>query len=74
MRKHLIDLAKELGFKTEAVSLSLTELLDADEVFLCNSIIGIWPVARCQDREFKDNSIARSLLNRLRLDEIIPHN
>ena len=74
MRKHLIDLAKELGFKTEAVSLSLTELLDADEVFLCNSIIGIWPVARCQDREFKDNSTARSLLNRLRLDEIIPHN
>ena len=73
MRSYVIAMASELGFKTEAVSLSLQDILDADEVFLTNSLIGIWPVANCQDQEFNNNKIAQALLNRLIIDEVIPH-
>ncbi len=74
MRNHILELATELGFKTKLVSLSLDEVLTADEVFLSNSLIGIWPVARCQDRDFKNSPVAQTLLKRLILDEVIPHN
>lgn len=73
MRQHITELASQLGFKSNAVSLSVDQILNADEVFLSNSIIGIWPVARCQNRQFKNNSIAQSLLKRLISDEVIPH-
>lgn len=50
MRAVLLDLAVELGFDVHVQPLALRELESADEVFLCNSLIGIWPVIAVADR------------------------
>lgn len=40
---------------------SQNELLSADEVFVCNSIIGIWPVNRIADTDYSVGSITRRI-------------
>ncbi len=44
MRSVILDLAKELGVRTQVCRLGLHDTAAAREVFLCNSLIGIWPV------------------------------
>ncbi|MFM1895072.1 MAG: hypothetical protein RLZZ385_146 [Pseudomonadota bacterium] len=44
MREYLISRFSEAGMKPVIRKLSLTDLLGADEVFMCNSVFGIWPV------------------------------
>jgi 4-amino-4-deoxychorismate lyase len=47
------------------VRLTLASLLSADEVFVCNSLAGIWPVRRLLDRVWSDFSCATALNARL---------
>jgi 4-amino-4-deoxychorismate lyase len=44
MRSVLLDLADVLGLSARRESLLPADLRSAQEVFLCNSLIGIWPV------------------------------
>jgi len=44
MRGELLFQAKSLGIPTEITDISLEQLQQADEVFVCNSVYGIWPV------------------------------
>jgi 4-amino-4-deoxychorismate lyase len=43
-RSRILALAPLLGLETEIGPISMATLLSADEVMLCNSLIGIWPV------------------------------
>lgn len=43
-RSVILDLARDRGVGTEIRSMSLADLKAASEVFVCNSVIGIWPV------------------------------
>ena len=47
IRQRLIERARELQIKVNVGRYQPTDLLDADEVFLTNSVIGIWPVTEC---------------------------
>lgn len=47
MRTRLIELANTLGLPVAEANLSVDDLNGADEVFLCNSVIGIWPLIEC---------------------------
>ncbi|HSX71566.1 MAG TPA: aminodeoxychorismate lyase [Pseudomonas sp.] len=44
MRAEVLELAVRLGISCEVRDIAHDELLAADEVFLCNSLYGIWPV------------------------------
>ena len=44
MRGELLFQAKSLGIPTDITDISLEQLQQADEVFVCNSVYGIWPV------------------------------
>lgn len=44
MREQIISLAKQQGIDCIEGDVELTDLLTADEVFLSNSVINIWPV------------------------------
>ena len=45
MRRFIVDeLAPELRLTVNIKKISLDELLAADEIFLCNSVFGIWPI------------------------------
>jgi 4-amino-4-deoxychorismate lyase len=49
MRSVIIDLAAVLGMSTEIRNIALSELMASDETFICNSLIGIWPIAAIDD-------------------------
>ncbi|WP_397452034.1 aminodeoxychorismate lyase [Pseudomonas sp. NA-150] len=44
MRAELLAQAQALGIATEVRDIQMTDLEPADEVFLCNSVYGVWPV------------------------------
>jgi 4-amino-4-deoxychorismate lyase len=52
MRRAVLDAARELGLRTEERDIAPAELLGADEVFVANSLFGIWPVADVDGRRF----------------------
>ena len=56
MRARILACASTAGIPIYEDELRLDDLVTADEVFLSNSLIGIWPVIRCIDPAFKDNA------------------
>jgi 4-amino-4-deoxychorismate lyase len=61
MRARVLELAAQDGIACEVSDLGLADLQAADEVFVCNSIIGIWPVRRVQSMEFTPGPVTRFL-------------
>jgi 4-amino-4-deoxychorismate lyase len=52
MRRHILEQAQQAGIGVEIRALSLAELLDQQEIFMCNSIAGVWPVNRIETRRY----------------------
>jgi 4-amino-4-deoxychorismate lyase len=45
MRRFIIEeLAPQLKIKTQIANITMSDLLNAEEIFLCNSLYGIWPI------------------------------
>ena len=61
MRGELLAQAELLGMQCEVRDISRAELLAADEVFLCNSLYGVWPVRELQDRDWSVGPLTRKL-------------
>jgi 4-amino-4-deoxychorismate lyase len=68
MRGYLLDLARQEHMPIEECNISLARLYEADEVFLCNALIGIWPVNEVEGTAFKPGPVTRYLLQRLQRD------
>lgn len=52
MRARLIEAARSLGLNTELVEAPFEQLLQAREAFICNSIIGLWPLRRIESQDY----------------------
>ncbi|KAB0499094.1 aminodeoxychorismate lyase [Pseudomonas vancouverensis] len=70
MREEILFQAESLGIPTQITDISLGQLQQADEVFVCNSVYGIWPVRAYAAFSWpvgpltrKLQSIARALLD-----------
>ena len=50
IRACILTLAEEMGLQTSITTVNETELNAADEMFLCNSVIGLWPVRQIEKR------------------------
>jgi 4-amino-4-deoxychorismate lyase len=61
IRALLLELAAAQGIETAVRDVTVNELVMADEVFLCNSLIGIWPVARIDDQVCAPGKLTRQL-------------
>lgn len=62
MRAHIIEhAAPALGLPLEIRDLDYEELLAADEVFMCNSLYGIWPVHSLDARRWSPGAVTRKL-------------
>jgi 4-amino-4-deoxychorismate lyase len=72
MRDEVLALSDSIGVVSKIMSLSLSDLESADEVFLTNSVIGIWPVKQCQNRLLNDFSLSHKLLRALEQNGAIP--
>ena len=61
MRGILLDEASGFGIDCEVRDLVFDELLAAQEIFLCNSVYGVWPVRRLETRVWLPGPVTRKL-------------
>jgi 4-amino-4-deoxychorismate lyase len=60
-RERILDLAPELGLQGEVSDITLEELKNADEVVICNSLIGVWQVRSLGEHRWQGNGLAQQL-------------
>jgi 4-amino-4-deoxychorismate lyase len=65
MRTVVMEQAAGLGLDVSVKPLSMTEVEQADEVFLTNSLIGVWPVIGLENRTWVTGAVTRQLQERL---------
>ncbi|WP_367027218.1 aminodeoxychorismate lyase [Methylococcus sp. ANG] len=65
MRRLVLEIARSQGVEVRERRVRLEELASADEVFLTNCVIGIWPVARLADRSYAVGEVTRMLSARV---------
>ncbi|MDH3325937.1 MAG: aminodeoxychorismate lyase [Gammaproteobacteria bacterium] len=51
-RQRILNIASEKEITLEVIDLSMKQLEQADEVFVCNSVIGLWPVRKIKEKRF----------------------
>lgn len=61
MRGRVLERARAINIASRDLSLSLAMVQDADEIFLTNSLIGIWPVRQFETKEYRIGPITRAL-------------
>lgn len=65
MRAVVMDLAAAVGVDCDVRDIPYAELRDVDELFLTNSVIGIWPVQALEGRRLPVGDTTRRLQQRL---------
>ena len=65
MRDLIMESASELGLAVTEEDIDLERLMDADALFLSNSLIGIWPVGQCAEKMFNPGAIPSPLVDRV---------
>ncbi len=63
VRAIVLDLAAQLAIDTIKKNILPEELLQADEIFITNSVIGIWPVSNLDRQVFAVGSVTQQLHN-----------
>ena len=58
-RRHILARAKAEGVQVEVRDMSLDELLANREIFMCNSIAGVWPVCRIGTQRYAVGAMTR---------------
>lgn len=66
IREQVIKIAKQAGLAVHEKQMELSDLNQAEEIFLCNSLVGLWPVRLLEDRPFKPGPIRHKLAECLR--------
>jgi len=61
MRAEVLAQAQALGIPVAVADISLEQLQQADEVFVCNSVYGIWPVRDCAAMSWSVGPLTRKL-------------
>jgi len=62
MRDYILQSAcKSLKIPAKEARISLADLLQADEIFLCNSVYGIWPLIQLDTQTYPLGSITQTL-------------
>jgi 4-amino-4-deoxychorismate lyase len=61
MRERIVECAMAKGIPVHARAMTLADIESADALFFCNSLIGIWPAQRLNNRQFSDHRLTRAL-------------
>ena len=69
IRNRVIELAKQLGFVVQQIAMDRKRLMTMDEIFVTNSIIGIWPVIDIEGQHFKRGEVTELMLQHLDMNE-----
>mgnify|MGYP001613478582 CR=1 FL=1 len=63
MRELIMELATSLGMAVREVRCRLPHVSQSDEIFLTNSLIGVWPVRRLENQQWQPGPITLGLAN-----------
>ena len=69
VRELILERAPELGLEAREERLGLGDARAADGLFLCNAVIGVWPVRRFDGRDYPPPPAAARLRALLGLEE-----
>ena len=61
----------DIGIKNKISALKLEDFYNADEIFFCNSIIGIWPVTQLDDNKYDHGPYTKMIKQKLLADSMI---
>lgn len=61
MRQVVMRTARQLGIEVTEELLSVADVIGADELFLTNALVGIWPVQRCEERRYPPGQLTSTL-------------
>ncbi|GMR08550.1 MAG: aminodeoxychorismate lyase [Gammaproteobacteria bacterium] len=61
MRELIMELAVSMSIDVRESGISHQAVMAADEVFICNSIIGVWPVKRIQEKALQVGRVTRAV-------------
>lgn len=76
VRQLVLEFAEQISLPVSIQSLDKDQLLQADEVFVTNSVISIWPVKQITEQSFQVGAWTQRLqamLNQARLSEVDNH-
>ncbi len=65
MRALTVEAARGMGVAVEEIRIPVQEAFDAEELFLTNSLIRVWPVRVLNDKELRVGEMARMLAKRI---------
>lgn len=64
-RQHILELAPALGYHASITHLSLPELMQADEMVICNSLYGVWQVRELNNQRWPFSDLAERLRQKI---------
>lgn len=67
IRQQILAIAQALNIETHIVDINKQQLLEMDEIFVCNSLIGIWPVNALAESRYKVGPLTRKIVRALQL-------
>lgn len=62
MRRHVITSLAEQGTRTDIRSITLADMNESDEIFVCNSQFGVLPVRRCADKVWPVGAVTKAVM------------
>jgi 4-amino-4-deoxychorismate lyase len=65
MRKHVIATLAEQGTRTGIRSITLADMNDSDEIFVCNSQFGVLPVRCCMKKQWPVGNVTKRVMTLL---------
>lgn len=65
MRRVVLDRASRVGLQCRIGEIPCAAVNDADELFVTNSLIGIWPIRRVDKKTYPVGPITRTLMREL---------
>lgn len=65
MRQQVLDIARQAGMTIEVRDVAVAELETFDAVLMSNSLIGVWPVRRIGNYQYKPHPFCQSLVSQL---------
>lgn len=72
MHGYIVDWAQDNGLTVEERSLIPADVKTADEVFLCNSLIGVWPVCRFEEAVLQPGPLTARIIAAIGANSLMP--
>jgi len=67
-RQRICDVSSALNLTAEVAPLSLSRMLQADELIICNSLYGVFQVSKIGDTTWGQQALAKTFRNLLSYD------